>query len=343
MTEQLGNSGGKPDFTAWGVANGIKLLSEDPQLQRLIPPKMAKLTKWFVDEVDTGHPFQATMNAPDMTRQKAFGMYEALVCEGMHVSYGTRKEFVEKQVRKALKDGIAQVVVMGGGFDTLAMRLHKEYPQANFFEIDHPSTQNAKLKVLERHKDDPDAQIGPNMHFVSADFSNQRGMKENLVEKTDATGRPLFEQGKPTIFVAEGVMMYLTPAQVEKAFSDMQELTKGNAVSVFSTSDPAAPRTEELQKVLVEGNASEQSALSDADMQEILARQGFSRGQRHSYHELTGSRLGEFLGRPTQVVSDSKSGLTMKEILGEDYYVAGSKEHFRAVANQPREGWAFKR
>jgi len=43
----------------------------------------------------------------------------------------------------------ARVLVLGAGFDALAIRKAKEYPTVRFFEIDLVPTEAAKLNALE--------------------------------------------------------------------------------------------------------------------------------------------------------------------------------------------------
>src|SRR5690606_20255710 len=63
---------------------------------------------------------------------------ERFLLGGIFAHYLARKRWIEREVRRAMADGIRQVVVVGAGFDTLAWRLHEELPNAKFFEFDHP-------------------------------------------------------------------------------------------------------------------------------------------------------------------------------------------------------------
>jgi methyltransferase (TIGR00027 family) len=95
------------------------------------------------------------------------------------------------------------LVVIGAGFDTLALRLHEAFAETKFFEIDHPATQRVKKRVVEDHR-----QPESNLQFISLDLA--RGSLEgSLLSSAD------YSPQIDTLFVAEGLLMYLAPAEVE--------------------------------------------------------------------------------------------------------------------------------
>lgn len=94
--------------------------------------------------------------------------------------------------RLALARGVTQIIVLGAGFDTLACRLHRGQPAVHFFELDHPATQVPKQQAL-----DP----GTNLTFLPIDLAT---------DSPSAVLRacPSFSADKPTLFIAEGLLMY---------------------------------------------------------------------------------------------------------------------------------------
>jgi Leucine carboxyl methyltransferase len=60
-----------------------------------------------------------------------------------------RKCYIENQVRRLLPS-VKQVLVLGAGYDTLAHRLAREFPNLIFCEVDHPATSKVKLRALQR-------------------------------------------------------------------------------------------------------------------------------------------------------------------------------------------------
>jgi methyltransferase (TIGR00027 family) len=123
-----------------------------------------------------------------------------------------RTLFYDDLVTTGIRDGITQVVVMGAGSDTRALRLHS--PGVTFFEVDRPRTQLDKARRL--------AHIGLRTPvLVSADF------------ETDDLGARLegarFEAAEPTAFICEGLTMYLTAPAVHRLLSTLSDLTTGYA------------------------------------------------------------------------------------------------------------------
>src|SRR5262245_15063098 len=61
-------------------------------------------------------------------------------------SIAARTRFVDEQVVSAIADGLRQVVVCGAGYDDRALRFRTAGVQ--FVELDHPSTQADKMRLL---------------------------------------------------------------------------------------------------------------------------------------------------------------------------------------------------
>ena len=77
-------------------------------------------------------------------------VYEAFdwMLPGQFVAFAHRKAFCERQVREGIRSGATQVLVLGAGYDTLGWRLAPEFPNINFFEVDHPGTALLKAKGI---------------------------------------------------------------------------------------------------------------------------------------------------------------------------------------------------
>ena len=87
------------------------------------------------------------------------------------------------------------------------------------FELDQPSTQRLKIAGLE--KADIDA---AHARFVPVDFS-----KEQAFDKLRAAG---YDPRKKTLFLWEGVTLYLTEADVKKTMRDIRENSGERSVVV---------------------------------------------------------------------------------------------------------------
>ena len=107
------------------------------------------------------------------------------------------------------------MVILAAGFDSLACRSAKKFPRVNFIEVDHPATQESKKQILE--------EIGlpiPNVTFLAVDFFRE-ALKDRLLSVKQ------FNPQTNTLFIAEGITMYLDENQINDLF---------NFVSRFSSS-----------------------------------------------------------------------------------------------------------
>jgi len=129
-------------------------------------------------------------------------LLERLTVPGIRLHYALRKRCLEELARAALGEGFGQVVVLGAGFDTLALRLRDASPETKFFEVDHPATQRAKIRAL------GDEAAGRNPRFVPLDLA-RCSLESALLSHAD------YDPDSDTLFVAEGLLMYLALAEVD--------------------------------------------------------------------------------------------------------------------------------
>lgn len=116
----------------------------------------------------------------------------------------TRTRFFDGAVTAALDDGVQQVAVIGAGYDSRAWRLAR--PGVRFFEVDHPATQHDKRQRAP----------GGGPDYVAADLRVDRLSKSLPVAGLDRT--------VPTVFVVEGLTMYLPEPVVTTVLSDLSSV-----------------------------------------------------------------------------------------------------------------------
>ncbi|HVN85990.1 MAG TPA: SAM-dependent methyltransferase [Candidatus Binatia bacterium] len=121
---------------------------------------------------------------------------------GARTSAIARTRVIDDAVRRAGRDGIDQVVILGAGFDSRAYRL-PELRAAAVFEVDHPATHAVKRVRLRRAL----PTIPANVRFVPIDFNRQQLPGVLADHGLDAQRRVLF--------LWEGVTNYLTAAAVD--------------------------------------------------------------------------------------------------------------------------------
>ena len=123
-------------------------------------------------------------------------LVERITIPGILLHYASRKKCIRELVRSALAKGVAQVVILGAGFDPLSSELQREFPTAVFWEIDHPATQRHKVRAC--------SEIGiERVHFVAVDLA-AAGLETEALIKSD------FDPAKRTFWIAEGLLMYFS-------------------------------------------------------------------------------------------------------------------------------------
>jgi methyltransferase (TIGR00027 family) len=139
---------------------------------------------------------------------------------GILLHYALRKKCISELVRSALANGVAQVVILGAGFDSLSSELQGEVPTALFWEIDHPATQ--------RHKVGACSEIGiERVHFVAVDLSAAGLDREALI----GSG---FDSAKRTFWIAEGLLMYLPADIVSSLIRTLSSLSAPGSQLAFT-------------------------------------------------------------------------------------------------------------
>jgi methyltransferase (TIGR00027 family) len=127
-----------------------------------------------------------------------------------------RQTFFDTVVDRYLPD-MAQFVILGAGFDTRAFNLPKDR-RVRSFEIDTPQTQAIKRETLQKADVDTTG-----VTFVAANFE-QEDWFTRLVEAG-------FDPGKPSLFIWEGVIMYLEREAAEATLHKIANTAKGTVVA----------------------------------------------------------------------------------------------------------------
>jgi len=67
---------------------------------------------------------------------------------GAQATLVTRARLVDDIATQLAKEGLKQIVVLGAGFDLMAVRRRYELQDVTIFELDHPATQAIKRSVI---------------------------------------------------------------------------------------------------------------------------------------------------------------------------------------------------
>jgi len=115
--------------------------------------------------------------------------------------------------------GCRQLVLLGAGMDARAFRLR--LPELRVFEVDQPTLFDVKEQVLEQQASE--LTVG-SRHVVPADFSQPSHWARQL------ESMPQFRKEEPTLWLLEGLVMYLTDEQAELLMRDIGRLSGAGSV-----------------------------------------------------------------------------------------------------------------
>jgi len=146
-----------------------------------------------------------------------------------------RSRIAEDTLSGAVETGVRQIVILGAGLDTFALRNPHGALNIRIYEVDHPATQVWKLDRL------AEAQIAlpSELVFVPVDFE-----QDDLGEKLVAAG---FQLNSPTFFTWLGVVPYLTKEAIDRTLDYISSIP--NPEVVFDYVEPPEAFSEELRQI----------------------------------------------------------------------------------------------
>ena len=124
-----------------------------------------------------------------------------------------RTKYIDNLFEKAGAETFSQVIILGAGFDSRAVRFHKELSKARVFELDSGTTQLMKtIQYVKRGIIVPD-----NVTFIPINFE-----MESVTAKLEKAG---FIKGAKTLLLLEGAVQYLKPELVRQTMASILGLT----------------------------------------------------------------------------------------------------------------------
>jgi len=149
-----------------------------------------------------------------------------------------RVSAIDAQLDQAVAAGCRQVVILGAGLDTRTFRM-PSLAGAAVFEIDHPATQAYK-----RRKTAAQPFIARSLAYVPVNFELQ-----SLLPELAAAGH---RSDEPTVWVAEGLVMYLSEDGLRSTLSDIATSSApGSVVLIHYTCPRQGGREQPLRRLLL--------------------------------------------------------------------------------------------
>lgn len=163
--------------------------------------------------------------------------HPAMQVRPWRASIVARARLVEDLVADRSRNGLSQVIILGAGLDTFALRRTQDSDALRVFEVDHPRTQHWKQARLHA--------LGlpvPKAHrFAPFDF-------ESGGSWVAAFGDAGFDPASPAVVALAGLTQYLTQDAIQQTMRDVAGLAPATTyVATFIVSPEAAdPADREL-------------------------------------------------------------------------------------------------
>lgn len=264
-------------LTAFVLALTLMAVKRSCRWNHLVPDDAAAVYQACVQECARQNTFFRFLTLiPDHFK---FSLVNRMIVYGYPQHVALRKKVVEELARSKIADGIRQIVVLGAGFDALSLRLSKQFPTLKFLELDLLATQILKRRSLIRAR----LAIPANLDFCPCDLS-QTSLDEVLATHSH------FEVNADTLFVAEGLSMYLTKDENRQWLKATQHSARKSSCLVFTALEAPlfattlGPRISEY--ILKRSNERYRFSSSAQAMDSFLMECGYDLKHCHTFQQL---------------------------------------------------------
>lgn len=139
------------------------------------------------------------------------GIYEYVIA---------RTKLIDQIFLNAISNSFDQILLFGAGFDSRGIRLIDPNERTRVFELDVNTTISDKLKQYKKRKIEPGKII-----FIEIDFNT-----EKIEDKLKTAG---FQYNKKTLYILEGITMYLDESAINDDFKFISESAGMGSEVVF--------------------------------------------------------------------------------------------------------------
>jgi methyltransferase (TIGR00027 family) len=197
------------DITNWGVAmkkGRASRTAEHNALFRALETSRPRAMRLFDDPFAKTFLTGSLKAVQRMTVLPAWRDYVIRYLDGrwpgVRSSVVARTRLIDDTITTSV-DGMGQLVILGAGYDSRALRLASVSALA-VFEVDHPDTQHAKQRALRRFA----FRHSPAVRYIPCDFN------QGQLESTMSVSR--YRPDVASIILWEGVTNYLTEEAVDE-------------------------------------------------------------------------------------------------------------------------------
>jgi methyltransferase (TIGR00027 family) len=207
-----------------------------------------------------------------------------------------RTKLLDEIFIDALENSFLQIVLLGAGMDTRALRFKSRNEGTKIFELDIQTTHQPKIQILNRKK----IALPEELVFVPIDFN-----RESLSEALSSAG---YQGNQKSLFLWEGVTMYLTSEAVDGTLAFIRDSAAEGSMVVFDYIYASVLRREnrfygekEIFERVSKAGEGWTFGIEGGEIQAFLSERGFRVISHHTPSDLEKAYLtaddGAFFGR----------------------------------------------
>jgi methyltransferase (TIGR00027 family) len=189
---------------------------------------------------------------------------------GLHAHIALRVRYTDDVLKRAVAAGIEQIVLLGAGFDTTSLRRPTTESPVTIFEVDAPTTQQAKRRLIQHARRRLDSQV----RWVSCDF--ERGQ---LAARLEQAG---FDSTRRCVVVWIGVTFYLTRSAIDHTLADVATVCAPGSLLLVDYGDPEIvtgkhhlPGARRVTRAVQRRGEPYRTGLTPSELSTTLATKGF--------------------------------------------------------------------
>jgi methyltransferase (TIGR00027 family) len=206
-----------------------------------------------------------------------------------------RTRYFDDLFTLAVKEKTPQIVFLGAGYDTRAIRFQEILNGTEVFELDMPVTQYEKLKLLRKNN----TPLPEKLHFVPIDFH-----RDDLRQTLFRSG---YDPTRRTLFIWEGVSMYISDKAVDETLAFVKSNSGAGSSIAFDYLYKSVIRGEctyygaaQLSDMVKKKGEAFRFGIEEGEVRDFLRGKGFATIAHYPPHRFEARYLyddrGEFFG-----------------------------------------------
>jgi len=204
-------------------------------------------------------------------KYRAFLVQSERLVPGARNSIIARVRYFDDVVNSSIGDGLEQLVILGAGYDTRAYRI-EGLKNVRIFEVDQRATQKIKVEKIKEIF----GSLPSHVTYVSVDIGVDK-LGQRLLESG-------FDRSQKTLFIMEGLFMYLPPETVDETLSFIAQNSGRSSAIVFDyIPQSVVDGTCKLEagknwrKGVMDVGEPFQFGIKDGEIETFLTQRGFSK------------------------------------------------------------------